>query len=41
MAELHAFKDEGIDPLTESVARELCIFAASKVKPLTKSVDRV
>jgi hypothetical protein len=36
MTELRAFKDEGIDPLTESVARKLCIFAASKVcGPLT------
>jgi hypothetical protein len=30
-AELRAFREEGIDPLSESVARELFFVAASKV----------
>lgn len=31
-SELKAFQREGIDPLSESVARELFFLAASKVK---------
>jgi hypothetical protein len=33
-SELKAFQKEGIDPLSESVARELFFLAASKVRPL-------